>query len=86
MYNICPNSPWIKCYDPWAGTPQYHGYREKILIGSYLKPTAIPSNYVGTFGFGGVLKSKRVFVIVILAPVSIMNLHSSGVKETGREV
>ncbi len=69
-----------------VGTPQYQGYGEKILVGSYLKPTAIPSNYVGTFGFGGVLKSKRVFVIVILAPVSIMKLHSSGVKETGQEV
>ena len=37
MYNICPNSFWIKSYDTWGLQPSVPGLREKILVGTHLK-------------------------------------------------
>jgi hypothetical protein len=37
MYYICPNSLWIKSYDPWGFQPSVPGLWEKISAGSHLK-------------------------------------------------
>jgi len=37
MYHICPNSFWIKSYDPWGLDPPVPEVQEKILVGIHLE-------------------------------------------------